>query len=441
MSDANGNAFWRPFDTLMNGRVANGLYFNNTLKRIQQGGSLTENTTITGSSFNYTMDLTGTGNFKIVEGSGTAPSFFIKGNEGFSTDGFVGIGTNSPLARLHVADSSVVFTGQNTLPLSPRNPPVSGAGHRMMWYADKAAFRVGGVLGTIWDKDSVGKYSFASGYSTKAIGESSSALGYFTVADGDYSAAIGYSSKAIGRYSISLGFATEAIGENSISIGYQTIATGFNSTAIGGRFSRATGTLSTVMGFSTEARGNTSTAMGVSTKTKSIAGTVIGMYNDTTDVPSSSVSSDTDRLFQIGNGTSISIRSNAVTVLNNGNTGIGPITPEQKLDVDGGFILRDGGAIASTATTNITPSSSNRAYYRIAPTNTPGNRAITLEDGTEAGQMIILQCQAANATYGVRLTDGGNIQINTATLDLLNNDAATFIWDGNEWILIAYINN
>ena len=53
----------------------------------------------------------------------------------------VGIGTLSPVARLHVADSSVVFTAIGDIPATPGNVPVSGAGRRMMWYPDKAAFR------------------------------------------------------------------------------------------------------------------------------------------------------------------------------------------------------------------------------------------------------------------------------------------------------------
>jgi hypothetical protein len=31
----------------------------------------------------------------------------------------------------------------------------------MMWYAGKAALRVGAVSGTAWDADSIGPYSFA----------------------------------------------------------------------------------------------------------------------------------------------------------------------------------------------------------------------------------------------------------------------------------------
>ena len=55
--------------------------------------------------------------------------------------GKVGINTTSPAAMLHVKDSSVVFTGPATLPANAGQPPVKGAGNRIMWYADKAAFR------------------------------------------------------------------------------------------------------------------------------------------------------------------------------------------------------------------------------------------------------------------------------------------------------------
>jgi hypothetical protein len=69
----------------------------------------------------------------------------------FSQTGKVGINTTTPQAMLHVNDSSVVFTGAATLPTNPGNPPVSGVGARMMWYPDKAAFRVGGISPSLND--------------------------------------------------------------------------------------------------------------------------------------------------------------------------------------------------------------------------------------------------------------------------------------------------
>jgi hypothetical protein len=91
--------------------------------------------------------------------------------------GNVGIGTNTPLASLHVADSNVVFTGPSSVPFTTTfSPPVSGAGSRMMWYAAKGAFRVGSVSSTQWDKDSIGIYSFAAGNNTKALGYNSTCM-------------------------------------------------------------------------------------------------------------------------------------------------------------------------------------------------------------------------------------------------------------------------
>ena len=80
----------------------------------------------------------------------------------------VGIGTTAPVARLHVKDSSVVFTGLNSMPSIPGNPPVSGAGVRLMWYPDKAAFRVGEVSDKNWDKDSIGRLLFCIGVQYKS---------------------------------------------------------------------------------------------------------------------------------------------------------------------------------------------------------------------------------------------------------------------------------
>ena len=91
--------------------------------------------------------------------------------------GKVGINTTTPAAGLHVMDSSVLFSGIYPLPASPGNAPVSGAGTRLMWYPDKAAFRVGRVTATQWDKVNVGNYSFASGYNCQASGVASGVFG------------------------------------------------------------------------------------------------------------------------------------------------------------------------------------------------------------------------------------------------------------------------
>lgn len=368
----------------------------------------------------------------------------------------VGIGTTTPLARLHVTDSSVLFSSTGDIPAIPSNTPISGTGRRMMWYPDKAAFRAGTVFGTEWDINNIGNYSFASGYATTASGIISTAMGSNTIASGNYSTAIGYSTTTSGTASTALGFSTtskavgsfstglfndisdnpspfgsfstdrifqigngssEATRSNAITIlkngktgigtslplarlhvidssvlfsapgdipntpgntpisgagrrmmwyadksafragtvfgtewdisnignysfasGYATIASGIISTAMGSN-TIANREYATAMGYATTASGAASTSLGFSTSAKAVGSFSTGLFNNITDNPSPSGSAPTDRIFQIGNGNSEATRSNAVTVLKNGNTGIGVNAPLAKLHVADSSVL------------------------------------------------------------------------------------------------------
>ena len=132
----------------------------------------------------------------------------------------VGIGTINPLARLHITDSSVLFSATGDIPAVQGNPPVSGEGRRMMWYPDKAAFRAGYVSGTNWDNNLIGNYSFAAGYDTWASGENSTSLGRQTTASGNYSTSMGNQTIAKGFSSTVLGLYNDSIlttNETSVS--------------------------------------------------------------------------------------------------------------------------------------------------------------------------------------------------------------------------------
>ena len=107
--------------------------------------------------------------------------------------------------------------------------------------------------------------------------------------------------------STSFGVSTEhgATGNNSFAAGQNTIASGFSSNAVG---------------FETQATGYASTAVGFRTKAEAYGSLAIGSYNIGGGVPTSNNSANP--IFEIGNGSS-SIPSNAFTVLQNGNIGIG----------------------------------------------------------------------------------------------------------------------
>jgi hypothetical protein len=280
-------------------------------------------------------------------------------------NGNVGVNTSNPLAILHVADSSVLFSAAGDIPATPANVPISGNGRRMMWYPEKAAFRVGYANGVNWNKDSIGNYSFASGWDTKAIGNYSTAMGIVASATGEGAVAMGYGAQAInfnavaigngatasgqfstsigqattssGNYSTSFGNLTIASGNSSTSMGWFSVASGLGSTSMGvsgvasgdfttvmGRFSVARGYTATSMGFGNIALADYSTTMGYNTKARSANSLVIGAFNDTTN---------TNTLFEIGNGSANNARSNALTVLSNGNVGIGTVNPNAALQL------------------------------------------------------------------------------------------------------------
>jgi hypothetical protein len=299
-----------------------------------------------------------------------------------SLHGNIGIGTVQPSARLHVADSNVLFSAAGPALISAGGPPASGTGRRMMWYADKAAFRVGYIPTDIdmvnnWDEDSIGNYSFASGLGTKAKGSNSTAMGNNTEALAPNSTALGFRSLARGLHSVAIGHNVEALSPNSVAIGFATISQGIRSTAFGsqshaegshaiagGSQAHAQGAYSTALGELTHAQGMRSTALGNRTHAlggssfavgeetvaigayataagfrtravgaysstfgrlntiKSIGGFVTGMFNDTLDNPNEFFANTTDRIFVIGNGSADNNRSNALTILRNGNIGL-----------------------------------------------------------------------------------------------------------------------
>ena len=144
-------------------------------------------------------------------------------------------------------------------------------------------------------------------------------MGYATTASGIFSTAMGGGTIASGTYSTAMGEETTASGDGSTAMGEETTASGDRSTAMGEE-TTASGLNSTAMGYRTTASGVESTAMGYLTTAKSYAELAIGL-NNTDYTPASTNSWQSgDRLFVIGNGTSVFAKSDAMIVYKNGNT-------------------------------------------------------------------------------------------------------------------------
>lgn len=141
-----------------------------------------------------------------------------------------------------------------------------------------------------------GVSSHAEGQSSETNGVASHAEGRSTTADGNYSHAEGYSSRATANYSHSEGRSTNALGEASHAEGYGTTA------GVDANYAHAEGYMS-------EAGGKYSHAGGWYNIANYDGQTAIGKFNDNKE----------GNLFEIGNGTSDTSRSNALTVDSSGN--------------------------------------------------------------------------------------------------------------------------
>jgi hypothetical protein len=249
----------------------------------------------------------------------------------------------------------------------------------------KGAFRIGRPSGQSWAPDSIGTgslavgfgakargnysvafgltetiggYSFASGVTARAIGNSSTALGGGVAygetsfatgigeAFGQYSAAFGWATKANGPRSFATGTITVADGENSAAFGQSSLATGIRSFAAGwfnnvtGSESAAFGTSNYTQGISSMAVGKENSGLGANsfaagfrTIAHAYASMTLGRFNDTVVAADRTTWVESDPLLMIGNGTAIDQRSNALTILKNGKTGIGSTNPQYRLSI------------------------------------------------------------------------------------------------------------
>jgi hypothetical protein len=157
-----------------------------------------------------------------------------------------------------------------------------------------------------------------NGIGWRLIGRNPSNYGDIGLKAVDLSSDIGLSTTqgATGDYSIGMGYGTFATGNYSTSMGYITTASGIYSTS---------------MGYNTIASGNYATAIGIGTKAESYNGLAVGQYNVGGGNPTTW--SSADKMFEVGIGMSNGSRANALTILKNGNVGIGTVLPGQKFEV------------------------------------------------------------------------------------------------------------
>ncbi|WP_426295798.1 tail fiber domain-containing protein [Dyadobacter endophyticus] len=193
--------------------------------------------------------------------------------------------------------------------------PIVGNGARLIWHPKKAAFRAGLTNGT-WEDSNIGQGSVAVGWDAEASGFGAASVGNYSVSSGHQAFTIGNHANAVQANSFSIGNFCYAYNPNSFAIG--------NSAA---------------------AMGDYSISLGYHTVAKAPHSVAIGLFNNSFEQPNGGPG---DRLFQIGNGVDLNNRTNAMTVLRNGNIGLGAkaVVPEFVLDVASRMRIRNDGNTA-----------------------------------------------------------------------------------------------
>lgn len=281
-------------------------------------------------------------------------------NEAYD-EGGAGVG------RTITADAgAVTITGEDGLVVTGTfgsgntiDTEVSGAGTRLFFNPNKAAFRAGSISGTQWSNANMGEYSTAVGLDNIASGNASFSAGLANTASGEYATALGTENTASSNESMAIGYQNNATGLRSFVFGSESTASGDYSHAGGndaqatatnaialGNGSRALGIDAVALGKTSEAQQNLSTAiaggtslavqstsMGEGTVASSFGEISIGLFN-TGYVPNSQIAFDgEDRLFNVGNGTTNGNRRDAFTILKNGNIGFGNGNPQNPLSI------------------------------------------------------------------------------------------------------------
>jgi hypothetical protein len=200
----------------------------------------------------------------------------------------IGATTSSGTEKLNVYNGAVLFDG------ATGTTPVSGEGTRMMWIPSKAAFRAGGVSSTQWDNANIGAYSVACGLNNLA---------------GSYSATFGAGNSGINpEYMLISGSANYPYNSRMGALIGDQNGTEYGNTSF------------LVAGYNNTINASYSATFGYQNKNYSYANLIAGKWCNQLG---SNTWVSTDPLMQLGNGSSIANRNDALRILKNGTAYIG----------------------------------------------------------------------------------------------------------------------
>ncbi len=244
-----------------------------------------------------------------------------------SFSGGLGVGTSTPVAKFTIKDGAILAIG--TLGEAGVTP-YDGAGVRLMWVPNKAAFRAGSVNNTQWDDANIGNYSVAFGLNNKASGNTSAVFGTGNTASGGDAFAAGFNN---------------IVSDRGIAVGASNSVSGNNGAAFGGSNS-VTNQNAFAAGFGSEAGGDTSIALGNGAHALGNNSIALGTNMTITGGGTNSIG------FGLGGASGFISQANTLGIFG-GNVGIGTGAPVNLLDVAGTL----GVSATSTFTTTTAASS------------------------------------------------------------------------------------
>lgn len=283
------------------------------------------------------------------------PLWLENGNDIYNANlGNVGVNTTTPDARFQSVGTAIFGDDGQT---SVGSNTFIGGGSGNAAYGDRAF--IGGGFGNVaanFDVAVFGNSNTVSGNAGMAMGNNNSVTGSFSVAF-NRNNTVNSSNSVVGGLSnlISGGPNSAVFGSLNISTSSNVLISGSMNYVTGNR-SVAFGFRDTVHGISSFAansdnlaQGSNTAAFGLSNQASSYTEFVLGTYATRYNPVSITSYYKDDRIFAIGNGTSHTSRSNALTVLKSGNTGLGTDVPLSTLEVEGSFATKAvSGQVAGT---------------------------------------------------------------------------------------------
>jgi hypothetical protein len=128
--------------------------------------------------------------------------------------------------------------------------------------------------------------------------------------------------------------------------------------------------------------------------------------------------------------------STNVAKINSNQTFTGANTFNNNVAVNGILSLGSSTVVPSDGST-LSPS---RSFLRLNPANVIIlNNGTAISNGSTVGSILVLQ--GMPGVNSVNINDGANVQLGAGSRTIGANDTLTLIWDGTDWIEIAYVNN